>query len=403
MKVLQINTVCGSGSVGRITVDIAHALERAGDACRIAYGRRTAPEGVDSWRFGTDADMAVHVLHTFFKGEQGFASGKQTARLIKEIRQWDPDIIHLHNLHGFYLDTEQLFGYLRQAGKPVVWTLHDCWAFTGHCAYFDYVGCDKWKTLCHDCPQHRSAYPYALFKDNSEQNYLRKKRMLKDQPIPDMTLVTPCRWLAGLVKQSFLMDYPVRVIYNGIDLSRFHPEAEGDLRARLGLEGKYVILGGANMWEKRKGYPYFLELAERLGKEYQVILIGLDKKKLKSLPPGVLGLARTESVEELAAYYSMADVYVNATLEDNFPTTNLEALACGTPVITFATGGSVESVDAACGKIVPKGDLEALLEAVRELRGEPDKKEACLKRAALYDKYDRFQEYLELYRSLLKK
>lgn len=413
MKVLQINTVCGNGSVGRITVDISHALQKAGDECLIAYGRRSAPSDVNAWKFGSNPDMGIHVLHTFLKGEHGFASGKQTARLIGKIKAYDPDVIHLHNIHGFYLDIEQLFEYLRKAGKPVVWTLHDCWAFTGHCAYFDYAGCEKWKEQCENCPLHRSAYPYALFRDNSRGNYLRKREALKEHPIPHMTIVTPSKWLADLVKESYLQDYPVRVIHNGIDLNRFRPEADDEqsgghlscgsaasLRRELGLEQKFVILGVANMWEERKGYPYFLQLAEALGPEFQVILIGLDKKKLKSLPANIIGLSRTDSVEELACYYAMADVYVNATLEDNFPTTNLEALACGTPVITFATGGSVESVDETCGRIVKKGDLEGLKEAILEIKRHPIDGSLCRKKALQYDKYDRFTEYVDLYREL---
>ena len=400
MKVLQINTVCGSGSVGRITVDIVHALEEAGDEGMIAFGRRQAPEGVKTWKFGTNLDMGVHVLHTFFKGEHGFASSKQTARLIEKIKEYDPDIIHLHNVHGFYLDVEQLFRYLKTSGKPVVWTLHDCWSFTGHCAHFDYIGCMKWKTGCGSCPQYKNVYPYALFKDNSAGNYKRKKDAFTG--VPDLTVVTPSRWLAGYVRESYLGEYPVQVIPNGIALDRFRPVA-GGLRKRLGFENKYILLGVASMWEERKGYAYFEQLADRLDDSYQIILIGLSKRKLKTLHPRIHGVMRTNSMEELAEYYSMADAYVNTTLEDTFPTTNLEALACGTPVITFATGGSVESVDASCGKIVPKGDIEALIQAIEELRGEPDKKEACLRRAAGYDKDDRFQDYLKLYRSLLER
>lgn len=403
MRVLQINTVCGNGSVGRITVDISHALEKTGDECLIAYGRRTAPQGVDAWRFGTNLDMGIHVLHTFFRGEHGFASKKQTKRLIEKIQEYAPDVVHLHNIHGFYLDVEQLFGYLRQAGKPVVWTLHDCWAFTGHCAYFDYAGCEKWKTQCEGCPLYRSAYPYALFHDNSEDNFNRKKRLLSACRIPGLTLVTPSKWLAGLVKESYLKDYPIRVINNGIDLNQFRPDVEGAGcvdRDRLGLGNKFIILGVANMWEERKGYPCFVKLAEQLGEGFQVILLGLDKKRLRGLPKNILGLPRTDSVRELACFYAMADVYVNATLEDNFPTTNLEALACGTPVITFATGGSVESVDGTCGRIVPKGDLEGLERAVLGIKENPVSREACRKKALQYDKYERFWEYVSLYREL---
>ncbi len=397
MRVLQINTVCGSGSVGRITVDIVRALEAEGNEGMIAFGRRNVPEGVPAFRFGTGLDMGLHVLCTFFKGEHGFASGRQTDRLIRKIREYDPDVIHLHNIHGFYLNAEKLFRYLKEAGKPVVWTLHDCWSFTGHCAHFDYAGCMKWKDGCGNCPQYKEVYPYALFRDNSADNYIRKKQAFTG--VPRLTLVTPSAWLAGLAKKSYLGEYPVRVIPNGIALDKFRPIEKG-LRRRLGMEKKFVILGVAGMWEERKGYAYFEELADCLDDTCQIILIGLSRRKMKRLHPKIRGVMRTESMDELAEYYSMADVYVNTTLEDTFPTTNLEALACGTPVITFATGGSVESVDDTCGRIVPRGDTEALLRALQEIRTEPPKREACLKKAQQYNKNDRFRDYLGLYREL---
>ena len=407
MKVLQINTVCGSGSVGRITVDISHALTKSGEECLIAYGRRTAPETVYAWKFGSRLDMGIHVLSTFLKGEHGFASKRQTARLIEKIKEYDPDVIQLHNIHGFYLNVEQLFRYLKTSGKPVVWTLHDCWPMTGHCAYFDYVGCEKWKQQCGTCPLSRSAYPYALFKDNSCGNYTRKKAAWGVGAVPNMTIVTPSRWLKGLVEESFLKDYEVRVIPNGIDVNRFVPPVDAqaearceEVRRRVGAEGKYLVLGVANMWEERKGFPYFLKLAECLGDDYKIVLIGVDKKKQKELPDSVVGVARTESVEELAAYYAAADVFVNPTLEDNFPTTNLEALACGTPVITFGTGGSVESVDEHTGRIVKKGDLEGLRQAIIEITKNPLSPEKCREKGLKYDKYERFMEYVQLYRSL---
>lgn len=399
MKVLQINTVCGSGSVGRITVDIVHALEAQGDEGLVAFGRRSAPEGIPTYKFGTNLDMSLHVLYTFFKGEHGFASGRQTEHLMEKIRAYDPDIIHLHNIHGFYLDVEELFAYLKTAGKPVVWTLHDCWSFTGHCAHFDYIGCMKWKTGCGKCPQYRSVYPYALFKDNTASNFQRKKAAFTG--LPSLTVVTPSRWLAGYARQSYLGEYPVEVIPNGIALDKFHPVEKG-LRHRLGFDGKYILLGVASMWEERKGYAYFEELANRLPEEYQIVLIGLSKRKLQTLHPRIHGVMRTNSMEELAEYYSMADLYVNTTLEDTFPTTNLEALACGTPVLTFATGGSVESVDESCGRVVEKGNIEALEAAVREFRGKEKPREACLQKASHYDKNERFQDYLRLYAKLLQ-
>lgn len=397
LKVLQISTVCGSGSVGRIMVDIYHTLEKNGDEGLLAYGRRSAPEGVKAFRFGSDVDMGLHVLSTFFKGEHGFASGGQTKRLIEKIREWNPDVIHLQNIHGFVLQVELLFAYLKEAGKPVVWTLHDCWPYTGHCAFYDYTACENWKTGCAGCKEYRRTYPYALFKDNTVNNYERKR--IAFTGVPNLTLVVPSKWLAGEVKKSFLKNYPVQVIPNGIDRKNFRPMDEG-LRNRLNLGGKFVILGVANVWERRKGLSYFLELAGRLPQECQMILIGLSKKQMKEIPKNIIALERTSNAKELAEYYSMADVFVNATLEDNFPTTNLEALSCGTPVITFDTGGSPESLNESCGRVVPKGDMDALLKAVLLEKDEPKKKEDCLKQAEQYEKYDRFQEYVELYHRL---
>lgn len=400
LKVLQISTVCGSGSVGRIVVDIYHMLEKNGDQGLIAYGRQKAPEGVRAFRFGSDGDMLLHVLSTFFRGEHGFASAAQTRRLIERIQAWDPDVIHLQNIHGFVLQVELLFAYLKKAGKPVVWTLHDCWPYTGHCAFYDYNGCSGWRQGCRDCREYRRTYPYALFRNHTEENYRRKRAAFTG--VPNLTVAVPSRWLKEEVEQSFLENYPVKVIPNGIDTQKFHPLETG-LRQELGLCGKFVILGVANVWERRKGLSYFLELAGKLPDDCRIVLIGLSKKQLRGLPHSVLGLARTSSVEELAAYYSMADVFVNATLEDNFPTTNLEALACGTPVITFDTGGSPESIDDSCGRVVPKGDAEALRQAILEEQREPKSREACVRRAGLYRKEDRFQEYIALYHQLTKR
>lgn len=390
MKIAQINTVCGSGSVGRITVDIFHALKKKGWDGRIYYGRKKAPETVDAVKFGTGFDMGNHVLHTFLEGTHGFSSGKQTERLVRALETYNPDLIHLHNIHGFYLDVEKLFEYLKRCGKPVVWTLHDCWAFTGHCSYFDYVQCGKWKTGCGACVQHKNVYPYALFKDGSAENYLRKKAAFAG--VKGLTIVTPSRWLADLVKESFLKDYPVRIIPNGIDLNIFRPGKKTE-------KEKYLVLGAANVWDRRKGLDYIKELARQLDPQtYEVAAVGLSRKQIKELPEKMRGICHTQNAEELADLYREADVYVNPTLEDNFPTTNLEALACGTPVVTFDTGGSAESVTAECGRIVSKGDFQGLADAVRKIcETEKISQETCRARALLYDKYDRFGEYIKLY------
>jgi len=399
LKVLQISTVCGSGSVGRIMVDIYHTLEKNGDIGLIAYGRKKAPKHIHAWRFGNNFDMGLHVLSTFFKGEHGFSSKRQTKQLIEKIRSWKPDVIHLHNIHGFILQVEILFDFLKQEGTPVVWTFHDCWPYTGHCAYYDYTGCDGWKTGCKNCQEYQKTYPYALFKNHTASNFLRKKKAFLG--VKNLTIVTPSYWLAKEVKNSFLKEYPVQVIPNGIDLQKFHPLKSADrLRHLWGLENKFVILGVANIWERRKGLSYFLALAEKLPKDFQIILVGLNQRQRKKLPKNMIGAARTSHVEELAEIYSMADVFVNTTLEDNFPTTNLEALACGTPVITFDTGGSSESLDIHCGQVVPKKDINALVEAIKEEKQNPKKQEDCVRRAQQYEKDRRFQEYIKLYHQL---
>ncbi len=393
LKIAQINTVCGNGSVGRITVDIFHALKSQGMDGKIFYGRRSAPEDADAVKFGTELSMGAHVLTTFLKGSHGFSSDGQTKKLIGLLEEYEPDVIHLHNLHGFYLNVERLFAWLKEYHKPVVWTLHDCWAFTGHCAYFDFAGCDKWKRGCEHCSQYQNSYPYGLLRDNSSENYERKKAVFTG--VDNLTIVTPSKWLAGLVKESFLKDYPVRVIYNGIDLKRFEPGKRKERSRKL-------VLGVANVWDRRKGLEYMVQLFERLDPErYEVAVVGVSEKQKKELPEGMTGISHTKNVEELAGLYSEASVYVNPTLEDNFPTTNLEALACGTPVVTFATGGSVESIDASCGRVVKKKDMDGLLYAVTELAGKKEElTEVCRKRALLYDKYERFGEYLKLYETL---
>ncbi len=396
MKIAQINTVCGNGSVGRITVDIYHALEAAGHEGKIYYGRRTAPENVETEKIGSNLDMGIHVLSTFFTGTHGFQSAGQTEKLIEHLKAYNPDLIHIHNIHGFYLNVERLFAYFKTCGKPIVWTLHDCWSFTGHCAYFDFVGCDKWKTECEKCPQYRNSYPYALFKDGSQVNYARKKAAF--QGVPNLTIVTPSKWLGELVKESYLKEYPVKVIPNGIDLEKFVPQKHEK-------RDKHLILGVANVWDQRKGLDYFKQLHGMLDPEkYEIAVVGVSKKQIAELPKGMIGIEHTKNVEELMELYSQASVFANPTLEDNFPTTNLEALACGTPVVTFATGGSVESVDETCGRIVPQKDVNALKEAIIDIcENVENMREACRKRALDYDKYDRFGEYLTLYQSKIQR
>lgn len=364
MKVLQINSVCGYGSTGRIVADLSRALMQNGDDCLIAYGRGQAPEDIKSIRIGTDFDVNLHGVCSRLTDKHGFYSKRATQRFIRSAREYDPDIIHLHNLHGYYLHLPTLFEWLRESGKPVVWTLHDCWAFTGHCAYFDYVECDRWKTGCHNCPQ-KNAYPSSLLLDQSRSNFEQKKRLFTS--VPNMRIVTPSNWLKNLAQQSFLKNYHIVTVHNGIDLNQFKP-TESNFREKNHLTNKTILLSVANVWEPRKGFDHLVELSRRLNLSFQIIMVGLTEQQCGSLPPNIFGITHTDNLNELAGLYSTADIFINPTLEDNFPTTNLEAIACGTPVITFDSGGCRETVSDGFGYVVPKGDLKELASQIERLR-----------------------------------
>lgn len=398
MRVLEINSVCGSGSTGRICTDIAGLLEQRGDPCAVAYGRGHVPEAAQKYAhpIGTAWDCRLHGLETRLFDAHGFGSRRATREFLRWAEDWKPDVAHLHNLHGYYLQVEELFAFLKANGLPVVWTLHDCWAFTGHCAYFSGAGCGRWREGCRSCPLTRE-YPACYGFSNVSRNYARKKAAFTG--VKELTLVTPSRWLADLTRQSFLREYPVRVIPNGIDLTQFRPMQSG-IREKLGIPAeKRLVLGVANVWNERKGLSDFLKLAELLGGGAQILLVGLSEKQKQALPANVLGVTRTESVRELAELYTAADIFLNPTYEDNFPTTNLEALACGTPVVTYRTGGSPESVTDSCGAVIPQGDLDAAAELALHGRWSPA---ACTARAAGYDRTERFREYLSLYDGLTR-
>lgn len=358
MKVLMINVVCGIKSTGRICTDLADALQAQGHEVRIAYGRERVPKAYEkiAYRIGTDFDVNMHAVKARAMDGCGFGSRLATKRFLEWMERYDPDVIHLHNLHGYYINIELLFNYLRTCGKKIIWTLHDCWAFTGHAAYCEAANCEKWAEGCSNCPKTHE-YPNSIL-DRSRENW-EKKRALMDG-IPNLQIVTPSEWLAGLVRRSFLGQYPVSVIYNGIDTGVFYPTDNG-LRAELGLEDCRVILGVASVWDSRKGLQDFLKLYDRIDRsKNRIVLVGLSQEQIGALPEGILGIARTDSVAQMAELYSLADVFVNPTYEDNYPTTNLEAIACGTPVITYRTGGSPESAQL-YGAVVEQGDVEGIV------------------------------------------
>lgn len=396
MKVLQINSVCGIGSTGRIATDIHKILKANGHQSYIAYGRYEARDCDSVIKIGNKLDNYIHVAKTRLFDKHGFGSYRSTKELISKIESLNPDVIHLHNIHGYYLNIELLFRYLKKANKPVFWTLHDCWPFTGHCSHFDYIKCDKWKTQCFKCPQIQS-YPSSILIDNSKKNYNSKKNIFTG--IKKMSIITPSKWMAELVKQSFLGEYPIEVINNGIDLSVFKP-TESRFREIHNLRDKFIILGVAGVWEKRKGYDYFIKLSKQLKQDEVIVMVGLPEKQINNLPSNIIGISKTNNTRELAEIYSSADVFLNPTLEDNFPTTNIEALACGTPVITFNTGGSPEIINIHTGFVVTKDNLEEMKLRIEEIKYKSKKfyTNNCVVRAEeKYNKSSKYTDYLNLY------
>ena len=400
-RILQINVVANWGSTGRIAEEIGQLLISKGWDSYLAYGRGKPQSKSRLIRVGSNWDMYSHVIQSRFLDNHGLASKRATEKFIQQIIDIHPDIIHLHNIHGYYLNYPLLFSYLNQANIPIVWTFHDCWPFTGHCAYFDFVNCEKWKEQCHSC-QALNTYPIS-FLDASKKNYALKMRYFTQ--VPKMTLVPVSNWLNGLLHESFLSHYQSRVIHNGINTELFSPTIDDSIREKYKIGNRFIVLGLTNIWAERKGLNDILKLDEIIDHSiYQIVLVGLSEKQIKQIPNSIVGIPRTDSIEDLVKLYSLAGVFINPTWEDNFPTTNLEALACGTPVITYQTGGSPEAIDEKTGYVVSKGDVNALYEAIIKVHEGNIKREDCRERAvSLYNKETCYSKYIDLYNSLLCK
>lgn len=390
MKVIQINSVCGKGSTGKICVAVSQLLNEKGIENYILYsgGNSSYSQGI---KYQKEFYTKIQALKSRIFGNYGFNSKSSTKKIIRRIKEINPDIIHLHNIHSHDANLTLLFKYLKKSKKKLFWTFHDCWAFTGYCAYFDLVECDKWKTECHKCPQKKY---YSWFFDRSKKLFNKKRELLNGL---DLTIITPSKWLADLVKQSFLRDYPVKVINNGIDLSIFKP-TESDFREKYNLQDKFILLGVAFGWEKRKGLDVFVELSKRLDERFQIVLVGTDDNVDKLLPKNIISIHRTQNQTELAEIYSSADLFINPTREENYPTVNMESVACGTPVITFNTGGSPEMLDEICGIVVPKNDIDRLEKEILKVFTErPFGVDDCLNKAKQFEKDKKFKEYILLY------
>lgn len=396
MKVLFINLVYGIGSTGKIISDIMNLLEQSGDEVRALYGVWGKPKDSRSKQCSTYLEYCFHNRMSRLTDHAGLYSWQATRRMIREIQSFQPDVIHLHTLHGFYLNFEMLFRFLKESKIPVIWTLHDCWAFTGHCTHYSQVQCDQWRTQCTKCDLlHR--YPQCYFGGDVQKNFNRKKRAFLG--VENMTITVPSQWLAAQVAKSFLRDYPIRVIPNGVDLSIFHQTAS-NLREENNLREKKIVLGVANAWNKRKGLDDILCLASRLDAEFRVVLIGLTEEQLTVLPHGVLGIKRTSNQNELAQWYSAADVFINPTYEETFGMTTIEAQACGTPVVVYRTDGCPETVASSNGILVEQGNLDKLEAAVRKIVNSGISADA--KAMQKFEISCAYKKYVSLYAQLLK-
>lgn len=399
MKVLQINTVYGEGSTGKIAASINDACKQHGIICLSAFRctQKGQPIPEDAITISSKWDSRFHGCLSKFTMLKGIGSFFRTLNFLRKVKRYCPDIIHLHNLHGSYVNIPLLFNYIKKYRIPVVWTLHDCWAFTAICSHFVTAKCDKWKTGCHNCAQRKrfSSAPIDLTKSVWK---IKKKWF---QGVSNLTVVTPSHWLGDLVQNSFLKDYTVKTIYNGIDLDVFQ-YTESDFRSRYALENRKIVLGVAFDWGYSKGLDMFVELSERLDEQYQIVLVGTNEKVDRELPENIISIHRVSNQRELSAIYSVADVFVNPTREEVLGLVNIEALACGTPVVTFPTGGSPECIDQSCGVVV-ETDNSLMLEKeiIRICQNKPFSRESCRRRAMLFDKAERIEEYIQLYGSVL--
>jgi len=390
MKIVQINATCTAGSTGKICLSVSRLLaeKKVENYILHTQGDCAEPSGVS---YTSTSYVKLQALKSRIMGNYGFNSRSATKHLITLLDQIKPDMVHLHNLHGHNCHLGMLLSYFKNKGIKLYWTFHDCWAFTGYCPHFDMFECNKWESGCDACPQYKY---FSWFFDRSQYLFYKKKQLLDGL---DLTIITPSQWLADLVKRSFLKEYSVKVINNGIDLAVFHP-TESQFRKTCGCENKKILLGVAFGWDERKGLDVFIELSKRLNDTYQIVLVGTNDQLDKCLPKNIISIHRTANQEQLAEIYSEADLFINPTREETYPTVNMESLACGTPVLTFKTGGSPEILDDTCGAVVEKNDIDALENMVYYIcEHKPFGLDDCLKRAKNFNRYDKYQEYLKLY------
>lgn len=397
MRILLVNTFIGSTSTGNLTYEIYKCCVENGNECVIAYGRKDVKKDAKTYKISNIFDYNIHALWTRLTDLNGSASYFTTKRFLRFIDEYSPDVIHLHNLHGYYLNLKLFFEYVDRRNIPIVWTFHDCWPFTGHCPYYTNIACDRWQIECHNCPKKRE-HPASLLLDNSRKNYRTKNALFH---LPRRMIITPVsEWLSGEVRKSFFKDVKIRTVYNGINLDVFQP-VESCFKQKQEIENKKMLLGVAINWVPTKGLDDFIELNNKISDEYVIVLVVLDEEQLKDLPKGIIGLRRTENVQQLVEIYSAADVFVNPSREETFGMVTAEAMACGTPTVVYNATASPELVDEKTGRVVEVGDVDELYHQIQRVDKKLMKK-SCRERAEqLFDKSVNQKQYLEIYDELI--
>lgn len=402
LKIYQINVVANSGSTGRITEGIITKAMKLNYTCYLAYGRWANHSKADLFKIGSKFDIYYHAAVSMLLDKHGLASKNATKKLIKDLTEKKPDIIHLHNIHGYYLNYPILFNFLSKLNIPIIWTLHDCWSYTGHCAYYTAVNCEKWKKGgCNKCLNLKE-YPLSLWKDSSQSNFILKREVFTS--VKDMTIITVSDWLKKEVEQSFLSKYKIKTIHNGVDINKFYPLSLEKKNTKW--HDKFIILGVATVWSTRKGLDDFIKLSQNLANDEIIILIGLSKKQIKQLPFNIIGIEKTENIKELVSYYSIADLYINFSIEETFGMTTIESMACGTPALVVNSTASPEIVNDDVGFVIEPHDINAAKNIIALVKKNTKKyySEKC--RSYVVKKYneeDRFNEYIELYQKVLVK
>ncbi|MGI6521062.1 MAG: glycosyltransferase [Fermentimonas sp.] len=400
---LQINVTANAGSTGRIAEEIGLKAIASGWDSYIAYGRNERPSVSKLIRVGNDMDVKLHGIQTRLFDRHGLGSKKATIEFIKKTETIKPDIIHLHNIHGYYINYPVLFSFLQKIKTPIVWTLHDCWSITGHCSHFTYIKCEKWKTQCHSCPQ-KSSYPASYLLDRSKKNYILKKKLFNS--VSNLTLIPVSNWLSDILKESFLQNYPIKVINNGIDTKVFKPYKNSDFRDKYNLKNKFIIMGVATAWSEGKGISDYIALSKVISYDCKIVLVGLKQNQMNDVPDNIIKLPLTTNQKQLAELYSMADVVISLSRGESFGLTIVEGFACGTPGIVYNNTAQPELITLDTGYVVENDNIDDVANAINKIKNNGKKfySNACRNRAIqYYNKDDRFEDYISLYNEILYK